>query len=85
MTEIAGAAMGDMILARMPFVSAMARGAMFGVAAYGAGTARPSDRRDRGRELGVGNGTGRRDERSSDTGYTIGALGGAGGFVAQRS
>ncbi|TDE35438.1 LrgB family protein [Antarcticimicrobium sediminis] len=39
-TGIAGAAMGDMILARMPFVSAMARGAMFGVAAHGAGTAR---------------------------------------------
>jgi hypothetical protein len=31
---------GDMILARLPFASAIARGALFGVGANGAGTAR---------------------------------------------
>jgi hypothetical protein len=37
---------GDMILARLAFASAIARGALFGVGANGAGTARPPDRRD---------------------------------------
>jgi putative effector of murein hydrolase len=31
---------GDVILARLPFGSAIARGALFGVGAHGAGTAR---------------------------------------------
>ncbi|MCB4768118.1 LrgB family protein [Ancylobacter sp. Lp-2] len=39
-TGIAGAAMGDIILARVPIASALARGALFGVGAHGAGTAR---------------------------------------------
>ncbi len=39
-TGIAGAVIGDLMLARMPFVSAIARGALFGVGAHGAGTAR---------------------------------------------
>ncbi|GAB4067678.1 LrgB family protein [Ancylobacter sonchi] len=39
-TGIAGAAMGDIILARVPIGSALARGALFGVGAHGAGTAR---------------------------------------------
>ncbi|MCK1441494.1 MULTISPECIES: LrgB family protein [unclassified Bradyrhizobium] len=39
-TGIAGAVIGDMILARIPFASALARGALFGVGAHGAGTAR---------------------------------------------
>lgn len=39
-TGIAGAVIGDMILARVPLVSALARGALFGVGAHGAGTAR---------------------------------------------
>ena len=40
MTGIAGAVLGDMILARLPAASAMARGALFGIGAHGAGTAR---------------------------------------------
>ncbi|MBS7544958.1 LrgB family protein [Ancylobacter oerskovii] len=39
-TGIAGAAMGDLILARVPIASALARGALFGIGAHGAGTAR---------------------------------------------
>lgn len=39
-TGIAGAAIGDMILARIPLGSALARGALFGIGAHGAGTAR---------------------------------------------
>jgi predicted murein hydrolase (TIGR00659 family) len=39
-TGITGAALGDMILARLPFASALARGALFGMGAHGAGTAR---------------------------------------------
>lgn len=39
-TGIAGAVIGDMILARIPIASALARGALFGVGAHGAGTAR---------------------------------------------
>ena len=39
-TGIAGALIGDMILARIPLASALARGALFGVGAHGAGTAR---------------------------------------------
>ena len=39
-TGIAGAVIGDMILARIPLGSALARGALFGVGAHGAGTAR---------------------------------------------
>jgi len=39
-TGIAGAVIGDMILARVPLRSALARGALFGVGAHGAGTAR---------------------------------------------
>lgn len=39
-TGIAGAIIGDMILARVPLASALARGALFGVGAHGAGTAR---------------------------------------------
>ncbi|MDQ0509605.1 LrgB family protein [Ancylobacter amanitiformis] len=40
MTGIAGAAIGDLILARLSLRSALARGALFGVGAHGAGTAR---------------------------------------------
>ncbi|WP_454622052.1 LrgB family protein [Bradyrhizobium cenepequi] len=39
-TGIAGAIIGDMILARIPIASALARGALFGIGAHGAGTAR---------------------------------------------
>lgn len=39
-TGIAGAVIGDMILTRVPIASALARGALFGVGAHGAGTAR---------------------------------------------
>lgn len=39
-TGIAGAAIGDLILARVPIVSSLARGALFGMGAHGAGTAR---------------------------------------------
>lgn len=39
-TGIAGAAIGDLVLARVPRSSALARGALFGVGAHGAGTAR---------------------------------------------
>ncbi|GLK84280.1 LrgB family protein [Ancylobacter defluvii] len=39
-TGIAGAAIGDIILARMPIATALARGALFGLGAHGAGTAR---------------------------------------------
>jgi predicted murein hydrolase (TIGR00659 family) len=39
-TGIAGAVIGDLILARVPIASALARGALFGVGAHGAGTAR---------------------------------------------
>ncbi|QDQ88229.1 LrgB family protein [Alcaligenaceae bacterium SJ-26] len=40
MTGIAGAVLGDLILARVPIISSLARGALFGVGAHGAGTAR---------------------------------------------
>lgn len=40
MTGIAGAVLGDLILARIPIISSLARGALFGVGAHGAGTAR---------------------------------------------
>lgn len=40
LTGIAGAVMGDVLLARVPLKSALARGALFGVAAHGAGTAK---------------------------------------------
>lgn len=39
-TGIAGAVIGDLMLARLPFGSALARGALLGVGAHGAGTAR---------------------------------------------
>jgi len=39
-TGLAGAVIGDMILARIPFASALARGSLFGIGAHGAGTAR---------------------------------------------
>ena len=39
-TGIVGAVVGDVLLARVRFRSALARGALFGVAAHGAGTAR---------------------------------------------
>ena len=39
-TGIAGAVIGDLMLARLRFASAIARGALFGVGAHGAGTAR---------------------------------------------
>lgn len=39
-TGIAGAAIGDLILARLALGSALARGALFGLGAHGAGTAR---------------------------------------------
>ena len=39
-TGVAGAVIGDMILARVPLGSALARGALFGIGAHGAGTAR---------------------------------------------
>lgn len=39
-TGVVGAAMGDLILNRLPFFSALSRGALFGVGAHGAGTAR---------------------------------------------
>jgi predicted murein hydrolase (TIGR00659 family) len=38
-TGISGALIGDMMLARIPFRSALARGALFGVGAHGVGTA----------------------------------------------
>ncbi len=41
-TGVAGAVLGDLILARLPIASAMARGALFGIGAHGAGTARAS-------------------------------------------
>lgn len=40
LTGIAGAVMGDLLLARISFASALARGALFGLGAHGAGTAR---------------------------------------------
>ena len=40
LTGIIGAALGDILLARLPLRSKMARGALFGVGAHGAGTAR---------------------------------------------
>lgn len=40
LTGIAGAVVGDLMLARIRFESALARGALFGVGAHGAGTAR---------------------------------------------
>lgn len=39
-TGIAGVAIGDLLLARLPLRSGMAKGALFGVGAHGAGTAR---------------------------------------------
>ncbi len=39
-TGIVGAVIGDMILARIPIASVLARGALFGLGAHGAGTAR---------------------------------------------
>jgi predicted murein hydrolase (TIGR00659 family) len=38
-TGVAGAIIGDLILARLPIVSSLARGALFGLGAHGAGTA----------------------------------------------
>jgi predicted murein hydrolase (TIGR00659 family) len=40
LTGISGALMGDMIIRRVPAASALARGALLGVGAHGAGTAR---------------------------------------------
>lgn len=40
LTGVCGAVIGDLILARVPFASALARGALFGIGAHGAGTAR---------------------------------------------
>ena len=40
LTGIIGAAVGDIVLARLPLRSTLARGALFGVGAHGAGTAR---------------------------------------------
>ena len=40
LTGIIGAALGDILLARLPLRSKMARGALFGAGAHGAGTAR---------------------------------------------
>ncbi|WP_315753693.1 MULTISPECIES: LrgB family protein [unclassified Bradyrhizobium] len=40
LTGIIGAAVGDVVLARLPLRSTLARGALFGVGAHGAGTAR---------------------------------------------
>ncbi|WP_315722238.1 MULTISPECIES: LrgB family protein [unclassified Bradyrhizobium] len=40
LTGIIGAAVGDVVLARLPLRSALAKGALFGVGAHGAGTAR---------------------------------------------
>lgn len=39
-TGVAGAVIGDLILARLPILSSLARGALFGLGAHGAGTAR---------------------------------------------
>jgi putative effector of murein hydrolase len=39
-TGVAGAAIGDVLLARLPLRSKLARGALFGAGAHGAGTAR---------------------------------------------
>jgi predicted murein hydrolase (TIGR00659 family) len=39
-TGVAGAVIGDLILARVPVASTLARGALYGVGAHGAGTAR---------------------------------------------
>ncbi len=39
-TGVVGAVIGDLILARLPIVSSLARGALFGLGAHGAGTAR---------------------------------------------
>ncbi|MBY0381088.1 MAG: LrgB family protein [Xanthobacteraceae bacterium] len=39
-TGIAGAALGDLILFRFPLISSLSRGALFGIGAHGAGTAR---------------------------------------------
>ena len=40
LTGIIGAAVGDIVLARLPLRSTLAKGALFGVGAHGAGTAR---------------------------------------------
>ena len=40
LTGITGAAVGDIVLARLPLRSTLAKGALFGVGAHGAGTAR---------------------------------------------
>ncbi|CCD95944.1 putative Murein hydrolase export regulator, LrgB family protein [Bradyrhizobium sp. ORS 375] len=40
LTGIIGAAVGDVVLARLPLRSTLAKGALFGVGAHGAGTAR---------------------------------------------
>ncbi|MGJ4880926.1 MULTISPECIES: LrgB family protein [unclassified Bradyrhizobium] len=40
LTGIIGAAVGDLVLARLPLRSTLAKGALFGVGAHGAGTAR---------------------------------------------
>jgi putative effector of murein hydrolase len=42
-TGLAGAMMGDLILARLPLVSSLARGALFGLGAHGIGTARANE------------------------------------------
>lgn len=39
-TGLAGAVIGDLVLKRMPMSSSLARGALFGIGAHGAGTAR---------------------------------------------
>ena len=40
LTGISGAALGDLVLARLPLRSPLARGALFGAGAHAAGTAR---------------------------------------------
>lgn len=39
-TGVCGAVIGDMVIERIPFISSIARGALFGIGAHGAGTAR---------------------------------------------
>lgn len=42
-TGLAGVLIGEVLLARLPFVSALSRGALFGIGAHGIGTARAQE------------------------------------------
>ena len=64
-TGVAGAVIGDLILAQLPILSPLARGALFGLGAHGAGTARAHQIGETGRRrVGARHGAGRRSQRS---------------------